>query len=78
MQRGLSYASTVSSTISHGREVTCRVPQSLHSAYLSSIYSKLNRKRMKNKVMNVTNDSKRSTDSVDYVELQREVMVLCD
>jgi len=64
IQRGLSYASTVSSTASREREVTCRVPQSLHSAYLCSMYSKLNWKRMTNKVMNVTNDYKHSTDSV--------------
>lgn len=64
MQRGFTCARTGSSTPSHGREVTCRVPQSLHSVCLFSNYSKLNWKEMKNKVMNVTSDSKLSTNCI--------------
>lgn len=64
LQRGFTYASTGSSTPSHGRQVTCRVTQYLHSVCLFSNDSKLNWKGMKNKVMNVTNDCKHSTNYI--------------
>lgn len=69
-ERGFTNASTGSSTPSHGREETCRVPHSLHSVCLASNDSKLNWKGMKNKVMSVTNDSKHSTN---YMWLHRVV-----